>query len=75
MLKKENILQYIKDFSSTTTKCYLEKNSSLLFYWHYRKVADVLITLSSTGFCGKFLLAMRAVCWRLHWSREENLDW
>lgn len=32
-------------------------------------------TLSSTGFCGKFLLAMRAVCWRLHWSREENLDW
>lgn len=31
--------------------------------------------MSSTGFCGKFLLAMRAVCWRLHWSREENLDW
>lgn len=34
-----------------------------------------LLTLSSTGFCGKFLLAMRDVCWRLHWSREENLDW
>lgn len=35
----------------------------------------MVVTLSSTGFCGKFLLAMRAVCWRLHWSREENLDW
>lgn len=36
---------------------------------------DWMLTLSSAGFCGKVLLAIMAVCWWLHWSREENLDW